>query len=565
MKVVERTIEKTLVKSFVLLALLFALAVVYAQPQKTGAQTKTPSPTPPGLAADQALIERSCVRCHNDRNKSGGLSFSDFDLAHPARNAELAEKVILKVRTGLMPPAGHPRPDAAALNAFASALEGRVDAESQLDPGRPLLHRLNRAEYQNVIRDLLDLDVDVEALLPPDNVTQGFDNMSEALTVTPTLMDAYVATAGKVSRLAVGDPKASATVALFRLPTNLSQTRYVEGAPFGTRGGLAVGHVFPADAEYSFRASLVFTRNTFLFGSTITGEQLEIAIDGERVGLFNINPLMKGSDNNFETPPIKVQAGPHTVSAAFVVRGEGPIDDFLRRPERALGDDFVGQTPGLTGLPHLREFGIVGPYNVTGVSDTPSRRRIFVCRPAGRAEERPCATKILSALASKAFRGTVSKASLQELMGAYDDGYARGGFETGVRLGIQLLLVHPEFVFRLERVPSRVVPGGVFPLADAEVASRLSFFLWSSIPDDELLSRRPSGEAARCQSAAAAGAAHARRSALSRALRELREPVAEVALARKPESGCLSLSGLRRQPVCVDEARNRAALRQHRP
>ena len=163
MKVVERTIEKTLVKSFVLLALPFALAVVYAQPQKTGAQTKTPSPTPPGLAADQALIERSCVRCHNDRNKSGGLSFSDFDLAHPARNAELAEKVILKVRTGLMPPAGHPRPDAAALNAFASALESRVDAESQLDPGRPLLHRLNRAEYQNVIRDLLDLDVDVEA------------------------------------------------------------------------------------------------------------------------------------------------------------------------------------------------------------------------------------------------------------------------------------------------------------------------------------------------------------------------------------------------------------------
>jgi hypothetical protein len=393
----------------------------------------------------------------------------------------------LKIRTGLMPPAGRPRPDAATLQAFASTLADRVDADAPLDPGRPLLHRLNRTEYHNAVHDLLDLDVDTEVLLPADNVTQGFDNMSEALTVTPTLMDAYASAAGTIARLAVGDPGVSVSVATYRLPTNFSQTRYVEGAPLGTRGGTAVLYNFPADGDYVFKASLFFTRNTFLFGATIAGEQLEIAVDGARVALFDVDPLMKGSDNDLETKPVAVQAGPRVISAAFVAKNDGPIDDFLRRPERALGDDFVGQTPGLTGLPHLREFGVIGPYNVTGVSDTPSRRRIFICRPANKDEEPGCARNILSALARRAFRRAVAPAAFQDVWSAYEDGYKRGGFEGGIRLAVQLILVHPEFVFRVERTPQGVLPGAAFQLDDLALASRLSFFLWSSIPDDELL------------------------------------------------------------------------------
>jgi len=373
------------------------------------------------------------------------------------------------------------------LQAFASGLARRVDAESRRDPGRPLLHRLNRTEYRNAVRDLLDLDIDAEKLLPADNVTQGFDNLSEALTVTPTLMDAYASAAGKIARMAVGDPKASVTVETYRLATNFSQTRHVAGTPPGTRGGLAVLYNFPADGEYVFRASLFFTRNTFLFGSTIAGEQIEIAVDGARVGLFDINPLMKGTDNNLETKRITLTAGPHTISASFVTRNDGPIDDFLRRPERALGDDFVGQTPGLTGLPHLREFGLEGPYNVTGVSDTPSRRHVFTCRPDRQAEEAACARTILSTLARKAFRRPVTKASFDEVWAAYEEGYGRGGFEAGIRFALQFVLVHPEFVFRLEHTPAGVRAGSTFQIDDIDLASRLSFFLWSSVPDDELL------------------------------------------------------------------------------
>jgi hypothetical protein len=448
--------------------------------------TATPAPA---IANETALVDRYCLRCHDDTERSGEFSFEHFDLAHPGTDAAHAEKVILKIRTGLMPPAGRPRPDAATLQALASTLADRIDAEAAPDPGRPLLHRLNRVEYHNAIRDLLDLDVDPETLLPPDNVTQGFDNMSQALTVTPTLMDAYASAAGKIARLAVGDPDVSVSVDTYRLPTNLSQTRYVDGAPLGTRGGMAVRYNFPADGDYVFKASLVFTRNTFLFGATIAGEQLEIAVDGTRVALFDINPLMKSVDNNLETKPVTVQAGPHTISAAFVVKNDGPIDDFLRRPERALGDDFVGQTPGLTGLPHLREFGVVGPYHVTGAGDTPSRRRILVCRPTRRNDEAACARTILSTLARRAFRRPVApaSASFQEIWRAYEDGRARGGFDGGIRLALQLILVHPEFIFRVERTPESVTPGATFQLDDLALASRLSFFLWSSIPDDELL------------------------------------------------------------------------------
>ena len=462
---------------------LFISTLVYGQAAKT---TVTQSPP----ASGREFVSRYCAACHNDKSKAGGFSFTQVDLAHPAQNAEQVEKVILKLQTGMMPPAGMPRPKADILNAFVADLETRIDggAAGHPNPGAPALHRLNRAEYRNSIHDLLGLDVDVETLLSADSITHGFDNMSDALTVTPTLMEAYVRAAGKISRVAVGDPGMQPIVDTYRVATNFSQIRHVEGTPFGTRGGISVVHNFPADAEYVFRMTLVFTRNTFLFGSTMEGEQLEVSVNGERAALLDINPLMKAGDNDLRTPPIKVKAGPQRISASFIKKGDGPIDDFLQRPERSLADDFSGQIPGLTNPPHLRDLGIMGPYRATGVSETVSRRRIFTCRPATTDNEEPCAREIISRLARQAYRRPVSKESFDDLMQVYWDGREHGNFESGIRMALQYILANPEFAFRFERTPAGVRPGEDYRVSDLELASRLSYFLWSSLPDEELIS-----------------------------------------------------------------------------
>ena len=442
------------------------------------------------------FVSRYCAACHNDKLKSGGLSFAQVDLAPAGQNAEQLERVILMLRTGMMPPSGMPRPKADAVNAFATDLETRIDraAGGHPNPGAPALHRLNRAEYRNSVHDLLGLGVDVETLLPADNITHGFDNMSEALTVTPTLMEAYVRAAGKISRLAVGDPGMQPIVDTYRVATNFSQIRHVEGTPFGTRGGISVIHNFPADAEYVFRMTLVFTRNTFLFGSTMDGEQLEVSVNGKRVALLDINPLMKTGDNDLRTPPIKVNAGPQHISASFLKKGDGPIDDFLQRPERSLADDFSGQIPGLTNPPHLRDLGIMGPYKATGVRETVSRRRIFTCRPATTDQEEPCAKEIISRLARQAYRRPVSQESFDDLIQVYWDGREHGNFEAGIRLAVQYILANPEFVFRFERTPAGVHPGEDYRVSDLELASRLSYFLWSSLPDEELITVASQGK-----------------------------------------------------------------------
>lgn len=453
-------------------------------------------PGNPQAAPSHEFVSRYCAGCHNDKLKTGGFSFAQLDLEHPGQNPDQFEKVILKLQTGMMPPAGLPRPKPDAVKAFVGDLEARLDraAAAHPNPGAPALHRLNRAEYRNSVHDLLGLDVDVESLLPADNITHGFDNMSEALTVTPTLMDAYVRAAGKISRLAVGDPEMQPIVDTYRVATNFSQIRHVEGTPFGTRGGISVIHNFPADAEYVFRMTLVFTRNTFLFGSTMEGEQLEVSVNGQRVALLDINPLMKTGENDLRTPPIKVKAGPQNISAAFIKKGDGPIDDFLQRPERSLADDFSGQIPGLTNPPHLRDLGIMGPYKATGVSETVSRRRIFTCRPASTDKEEPCAREILSRLARQAYRRPVSKESLDDLMQVYWDGREHGNFESGIRMAVQYILANPEFVFRFERTPASVRPGQEYRVSDLELASRLSFFLWSSLPDEELVNTASQGK-----------------------------------------------------------------------
>ena len=465
---------------------------VPAVPLAVSAPPPAELPEPPS----RALFDEYCISCHNDGARQGGLSLEEIDPLHAAAHADTLEKVILKLRAGLMPPPRRPRPEAADISVFLTGLETAIDLAAAADPnpGRPVLHRLNRTEYANAVRDLVGLDVDAEGLLPPDDMSLGYDNMSDVLTVSPALLESYVSAAGKISRLAVGDPEASPLVDTYVVPQAVSQMRHVPGAPFGTRGGTAVTHNFPADGDYVFRMSFYYASIGPLFGDNLAaeGEQIEIAVDGARVALLDIDRKMKTTDD-LRTPPVRIAAGPHRVSAAFIERAAGPVQDFVMPFERALADLSTGHFPGLTGLPHLRNLGIDGPYDVGGVSDTPSRRRIFTCRPAAVSEETPCAREIVGRLARQAFRRPVTGRDLSRLMALYDEGRAGHDFESGIRLALQAILADPEFLFRFERTPAGMQAGAVYRVSDVELASRLSFFLWSSMPDEPLLSSAEQG------------------------------------------------------------------------
>jgi hypothetical protein len=451
----------------------------------------TQASAPMTVPEREALVEQYCGYCHDDDLREGGFSFSEIDLAHPEENAEQAEKVFVKLRTGMMPPAGMPRPDDDSLTRFATALETDIDriAAENPNPGRPSLHRLNRTEYSNSIRDLLDLEINAAILLPADDMSHGFDNMSEVLNVSSTLMEAYIRAAGKIGRVAVGDPGMQPVVETYAVSTSFSQDNYVEGTPFGTRGGVAFNHNFPADGEYVFIVSLVFTANTNLFGNSSKGEKVEVAINGEQVALFDVDPMMQ-VDELLETPPIKIPMGPQSISVSFMRsanRSDGPYDDLLRPLGRTLGDISAGSVMGLTNLPHVRDVGIKGPYNASGVSDTPTRRKIFTCRPSNAGDEAACATEIISALARQAFRKPVEPEHLEELMAVYQTGRDDGDFDSGIRLALQLMLAHPEFVFRFEKTLAGAAPGTNYKITDLELAARLSYFLWSTAPDDALI------------------------------------------------------------------------------
>ena len=444
------------------------------------------------VASQQALIRRYCVGCHNDKLKSGSLSLAELEktleTGEVGPSARHWEKVIQKVRVGMMPPSGLPRPDSATLSAFAASLESLVDqaAAAHPNPGRPALHRLNRTEYANSVRDMFGIQVNVASFLPPDDKSEGFDNMADVLTVSPTLMEGYVRAAGHISRLAVGDPGAGPLVETFHIPQTFSQLHHVEGTPFGTRGGLSVIHNFPVDGEYIVRSSFYFADVEFMFGADAKGEKLEVAVDGERVALLDINPAMKDVDD-LRTPPIKIKAGPHRISVSFPVKHAGPVEDVLMPLRQSLADLSTGHIPGVTGLPHLRDVAIDGPYKVTGVSETISRRKIFVCRPAGSVGESGCAERIITKLARQAFRRPVNREDVASVVEIYRAGRAKGSFETGIRTVVQAILADPEFVFRFERTPAGVAPGANHRISDLELASRLAYFLWSSAPDDELI------------------------------------------------------------------------------
>jgi mono/diheme cytochrome c family protein len=455
------------------------------------AVSHTPNTMP--VEAQNALVKQYCAVCHSERGKAGGLSFANFDAATLDEHADIAEKMIRKLRAGMMPPPGARRPEGDALVEFVTSLETKIDAAAALhpNPGRRTFQRLNRSEYARSISGLLDIDVDVNAFLPPDTMSAGFDNIADVQAVSPTLLEGYLRAAAKISNLAVGDRTASASEATYKVPRTQSQMHHVEGTPWGTRGGLAVTHTFPADGDYSFRIMLHGTPTGQLFGSVASrNEQIEISIDGERAALLDIDYRISEQDKNglnLTSPRVHVKAGPHHLAAAFIQKFDGVVDDLIAPIDYTLADTEYGDNVGITALPHIRDFSITGPFTVTGVSDTPSRRRIFVCRPLSAADEIPCARRIVSQLATEAYRRPASNEDVESLMQFYADGRRGKDFEAGIRAALQALLASPHFLFRLEEMPAGVRPGQNYRIADVDLASRLSYFIWGTVPDAELL------------------------------------------------------------------------------
>jgi len=484
---------------------------------------QTPRRTPAANAESATqTVKQYCIGCHSDRGKAGGLSLADFDVARTTEHPDAAEKMIRKLRAGMMPPAGARRPDDPTLQDLRRALETRMDqwAAANPNPGWRPFQRLTRAEYRRAVKDLLDVDVDVTAYLPPDTMSQGFDNIADAQSFSPALPQGYLRAASQISRLAVGDRTAAPTTATYRVLATENQMQYVEGAPFGSRGGTAFVHTFPADGLYKFQATLVRTVSGELFGNTAiymagTNELLEISINGERAAVLEVDSGMSDAGEKgltLETPPIAIKAGPQRIAAAFVPRSVAPVDDLLAPIDQTLIDTRIGTGYGVTMAPHLQELAIAGPMKVTGVSDTPSRRKIFTCRPSRTqsgpvlrqaqdalssskdersrgatsvSEDRVCAADILRRLATQAYRGPV-RDDLNDLLGFYDQARAEGGdFEQGVRLGIQGILANPRFMFRTEQTLRSA--NGTYRLTDVDLASRLSFFLWGTLPDQALM------------------------------------------------------------------------------
>ncbi len=453
----------------------------------------------PGESGTQAIIEETCQRCHNNRALFGNMSLESFDVAKANENPELAEKIIRKLRAGMMPPAGVQRPDETMLAALAEMLETQIDAAAVVNPnpGRRTFQRLNRAEYERSIRDLLELGVDASAYLPLDTKSANFDNIADAQLLSATLMNGYLRGASEISRLAVGDSDTASIEATYKVTRWVSQRDQVAGAPYGTRGGVSVVHTFPADGEYVIRVSFHHETTGTLFGSgraalhtAESPEQIEISVDGERVALLDIDRWMHVSDPdgvNLWTDPIHINAGPHRVSGVFIRKFEGPVQDLISPHEWSLASTSIADAYGFTSLPHLRDLAIRGPNSSTGVSETPSRREIFMCQPYSDKAVLPCAREIVKRLGSKAYRRPLTSGNLDALMSLYAAGAAEGGFESGIRMALEGILASPHFVFRFEEPPVDADSGIGFPIRDLDLASRLSFFLWARGPDSELI------------------------------------------------------------------------------
>jgi mono/diheme cytochrome c family protein len=463
-------------------------------------------PTEPSVQAHAAVVGQYCVTCHNDKTRTGGLSLEHADLMNVPQGAETWEKAIRKVRVGLMPPPGMPRPARAQLDDLAAYLETSLDraAVARPRPGRTAIHRLNRAEYANAIRNLLALDIDAAALLPPDDESSGFDNIADVLTVSPSLMERYLSAAWNISRLAVGNLNIAPSTSVYRVRPDLSQDQHVEGLPPGTRGGMLVQHTFPLDGEYTIKLRL--WRNTFdLMRGMEDPHDIEIAMDGQRLALVTAggreeflkmaaNPGTFGTELDKRlTVTVPVKAGPHTLWATTVLKSHAVRDDLIKPFLRTTVDGL-----DIMGDPSVDRLTIEGPVTATGPGESASRRKIFVCRPAAPADETACATRILSSLARVAYRRPVDKATVDTLMDFYRRGRAgvtgEGAFDRGIETALQLILASPEFLMRFEADPPNLPSNTAYRLGDLALASRLSFFLWSSPPDDQLLTLASQGK-----------------------------------------------------------------------
>jgi cytochrome c5 len=490
-----------------------------------------PSPAP---GSTREVLNRYCVACHNEKLRTAGLTLDKMDVGNVSAGTDAWEKVVRKLRSRAMPPAGRLRPDEATYEAVASQLEADLDrlAAVNPNPGKlPAFHRLTRTEYRNAIRDLLALEelpkaIDLASLLPADNSSTGFDNLADLLFVSTTQLEQYLSAAQKISRLAVGDLTIRPIVDTYRMLSEHNQDVHVEGLPLGTRGGTAIRTALPLDGEYNFHIELT--------AAPRESHQLEVSVDGERVGLFTVSnkpepdrPARAGvKDVDSETPTkaerssaetpldldpgtaiqidsnvvnrrferdrqaearraaiakgfdlsLPLKAGPRVIVVTFIQHPSAPSENLVLPRQRG-----AGQQPGIASVT------LKGPQKVTGPGDTPSRRRIFVCQPASRSEEAPCAKQILSTLARRAYRRPVTDADLQALLSIYNTGWTEGGFNAGIEQALERILVSPQFLFRIERDPAKAAPNTIYRISDLELASRLSFFLWSSIPDNELL------------------------------------------------------------------------------
>ena len=468
-------------------------AALSRQSAAPGGQTAAPSKEGAALQqSEQALVKQYCVTCHSARTKTGGLSLEELDPAAAASHSDVWEKVIVKLRGGMMPPVGMPRPAEAVIQGFAASLERRIDAQALAspDPGHKPIHRLNRTEYGNAVRDLLDLQVDVMDLLPADDESHGFDNIAGVLRVSSSLLEQYLAAARRVSSVAVGTD--AETVRLtFRVPPDDSQQDEVDGLGIGTRGGFRFRHNFPQDAEYELAVALMRNFHGYITGMEFA-HRIEIAIDGEQVFSAQVGgPAdLLANDKNMSASAdaiherlkarVRVAAGPHDVGVTFYRRNRAESDEPLQLHERHH------DLQDMNGLPIVDHVTMSGPFNPTGPGNTPSRQRIFSCRPSAPAQEASCARTILTRLARLAYRRPVTANDLDPLLELYAAGRAEGGtFDAGIEQALRLILASPKFLFRVETPPASA--SGVGPVSDLELASRLSFFLWSSIPDDELL------------------------------------------------------------------------------
>jgi mono/diheme cytochrome c family protein len=474
-----------------IVAALCAIAPVARDVQGRAASPQTSAATAP----PRAVFDKYCVTCHNQRLKTGGLALDVLDPAQVSEHAEVWEKVVRKIRTGAMPPVGRPRPDKALAESVASWLEAGLDraALEHPNPGRSTLHRLNRVEYRNAIRDMLALEIDSAALLPADNAAYGFDNNADALSLSPVLTERYLGASAKISQMALGQVRGSSSPDTFFVPTDRNQgSRFSEDLPWGSRGGLAIRYYFPVDGEYLFQLRLNESgADGGIVGLTAEPQQLDVSLDRARVWTSTVGGPEFAKERGQERTEkvlealqfrVQVKAGSHLVQAYFVQKTSAFIEDlfdpYLRRDPYRAGN----------GEPGISSVTIAGSHaSDAAANDLPSRRRLFVCQPTSAADEAPCARKIIATLARRAYRQPVTDEDLQIPLARYRDGASRGGFESGLELAVRSILVSPKFLFRFESQPETAAPNTTYRITDVELASRLSFFLWSSIPDDELL------------------------------------------------------------------------------